>query len=75
MLTKNKALRLWNESLAKATSRGLWSTGLLIASSAALGGIAVALWNRQALTRMRVAEEAGEPSVAEKRDASLFEED
>jgi hypothetical protein len=30
-----------------------WRTGLLIATSAALGGIAVAIWNRRTLAQMR----------------------
>jgi hypothetical protein len=34
-------------------NRSLWRTGLLLATSAALGGIAVALWDRRALAQMR----------------------
>ena len=34
-------------------SRSFWRTGLLLATSAALGGIAVAIWNRRALAQMR----------------------
>jgi len=30
-----------------------WRTGLLLATSAALGGIAVAIWNRRTLAHMR----------------------
>jgi hypothetical protein len=30
-----------------------WRTGLLLATSAALGGIAVAIWNRRTLAQMR----------------------
>jgi hypothetical protein len=33
--------------------RSLWRSGLLIATSAALGGIAVAVWNRRTLAKMR----------------------
>lgn len=33
--------------------RGIWRTGLLLTTSAALGGIAVALWNRRSLERIR----------------------
>jgi hypothetical protein len=33
--------------------RSLWRTGLLLATSAALGGIAVALWDRRTLAQMR----------------------
>jgi hypothetical protein len=31
----------------------LWRTGLLLATSAALGGIAVAIWDRRTLAKMR----------------------
>ena len=53
MRSVEKVTEVWNESLAYAKRKDFWSTGLLIASSAALGGIAVALWNRHALTAMR----------------------
>ena len=33
--------------------RNLWRTSLLFASSAAFGGIAVAIWNRRTLAKMR----------------------
>jgi hypothetical protein len=33
--------------------RNFWHTGLLLATSAALGGIAVAIWNRRTLAQMR----------------------
>jgi hypothetical protein len=33
--------------------RNFWRTGLLLATSAALGGIAVAIWNRRTLAQMR----------------------
>jgi len=33
--------------------RNLWRSGLLIATSAAFGGIAVAIWNRRTLAKMR----------------------
>jgi hypothetical protein len=33
--------------------RNFWRTGLLLATSAALGGIAVAIWNRRILAQMR----------------------
>jgi hypothetical protein len=36
-----------------AEKRSLWRTGLLLATSAALGGIAVALWDRRTLAQMR----------------------
>jgi hypothetical protein len=34
-------------------ARSLWRTGLLLATSAAFGGIAVAIWNRRTLAQMR----------------------
>jgi len=33
--------------------RSLWRTALLLTTSAALGGIAVAIWNRRTLAHMR----------------------
>jgi hypothetical protein len=33
--------------------RNFWRTSLLLATSAALGGIAVAIWNRRILAQMR----------------------
>jgi hypothetical protein len=33
--------------------RNLWRTGLLLATSAALGGIAVAIWDRRTLAKIR----------------------
>ncbi len=33
--------------------RSFWRTGLLLTTSAALGGIAVAIWNRRTLAHMR----------------------
>jgi hypothetical protein len=33
--------------------RSLWRSGLLIATSAAFGGIAVAIWNRRTLAKIR----------------------
>ncbi len=42
-------LRLWNERVTPIARSSGFSTGLLIVSSAALGGIAVALWNRKTL--------------------------
>jgi hypothetical protein len=43
--------------------KSLWQaarTGLLLVSSAALGGVALAFWNRRALARLRGEEEHGE---------------
>jgi hypothetical protein len=36
-----------------AEHTNFWRTGLLLATSAALGGIAVAIWNRHTLAQMR----------------------
>jgi hypothetical protein len=33
--------------------RNFWRSGLLIATSAVFGGIAVAIWNRRTLVKMR----------------------
>jgi hypothetical protein len=41
--------------------RNLWRTGLLLATSAAFGGIAVAIWNRRTLAQMRQQSDAGQP--------------
>ncbi len=56
MFTPRKAAALWNETVARVPRRERWATGLLVISSAALGGIAVALWNRHTLARMREVE-------------------
>jgi hypothetical protein len=45
--------RVWNEAVKRFGTRGGLTTGLIILSSAALGGIAVALWNRKALATFR----------------------
>ena len=41
------------ESLSQPERPNLWRSGLLIATSAAFGGIAVAIWNRRTLAKMR----------------------
>jgi hypothetical protein len=41
------------ESPATPERRNLWHSSLLIATSAAFGGIAVAIWNRRTLAKMR----------------------
>lgn len=40
----NRRKRIW---------RSFWRTGIVMVSSAALGGVAVALWNRRTLNEMR----------------------
>jgi hypothetical protein len=42
-----------DESPSQPERRNLWRSGLLIATSAAFGGIAVAIWNRRTLAKMR----------------------
>ena len=42
-----------DESPSQPERRNLWRSGLLIATSAAFGGIAVAIWNRRTLAQMR----------------------
>jgi hypothetical protein len=42
-----------DESLSAPERRNPWRSGLLIATSAAFGGIAVAIWNRRTLAKMR----------------------
>jgi hypothetical protein len=41
------------ENASVPERRNLWRSGLLIATSAAFGGIAVAIWNRRTLAKMR----------------------
>ncbi len=41
------------ESPSEPERRNFWRSGLLIATSAAFGGIAVAIWNRRTLAKMR----------------------
>ena len=72
-----KLLRYWNEQVTRPKRSGALSTGLLILSSAALGGIAVALWNRKTLTTFHELEQhrppAPEPFSYEIED--FFEDD
>jgi hypothetical protein len=42
-----------DESPAPPERLNFWRSGLLIATSAAFGGIAVAIWNRRTLAKMR----------------------
>jgi hypothetical protein len=42
-----------DDSQPATEPRNLWRTGLLLATSAALGGIAVAIWDRRTLAKMR----------------------
>jgi len=41
------------EQLADARGREAWTTAMLVISSVALGGIALALWNRKSLATFR----------------------
>jgi hypothetical protein len=41
------------ETPSAPSRRSFWRTGLLLTTSAALGGIAVAIWNRRTLAHMR----------------------
>ena len=43
----------FNPSVEPPQRTNLWRTSLLLASSAAFGGIAVAIWNRRTLAKMR----------------------
>ena len=42
-----------DEGLSVPERRNAWRSGLLIATSAVFGGIAVAIWNRRTLAKMR----------------------
>ena len=44
---------LVDDSQPVSEPRNLWRTGLLLATSAALGGIAVAIWDRRTLAKIR----------------------
>ena len=41
------------QTATRSPGRKLWQTALLLAGSAAFGGLAVVLWNRKALAEMR----------------------
>ena len=56
-------LRFWNERVTAGARNGKFSTGLLILSSAALGGIAVALWNRKTLATFHELEQQEPPAL------------
>jgi hypothetical protein len=69
--------KAWNEVVKRFGSRGGWTTGLIILSSAALGGIAVALWNRKALATFReleLGENGGVPDKDFKLDVEQEDE-
>ena len=55
MMRSKRVAALWNEAVTRVPRREGWSTALIVLSSAALGGIGVALWNRHTLARMREA--------------------
>jgi hypothetical protein len=61
-----KILTDQDTSLA-APRRKLWQTILLLAGSAAVGGLAVVIWNRKDLAQMHMAnpDPAGEPLPAD----------
>jgi hypothetical protein len=46
-----------NERFASITRTSPWTTALIVLSSAALGGIAVGIWNRKALATFRESEQ------------------
>jgi hypothetical protein len=46
-------LEVSGETPPAPVRRSFWRTGLLLTTSAALGGIAVAIWNRRTLAHMR----------------------
>ena len=60
-ISPKRLLRSWNERLKGISHRNVISTGMLILSSAALGGIAVALWNRKILAAFHRLEEQDVP--------------
>ncbi len=41
------------EGISMSERRNVWRSGLLIATSAVFGGIAVAIWNRRTLAKIR----------------------
>jgi hypothetical protein len=48
----------------------LWRVGLLVTASAFCGGIAVVLWNRRLLARMRDSAETSQPTIGQSWDDS-----
>jgi hypothetical protein len=46
-------MEVLGETPSVPARRSFWRTGLLLTTSAALGGIAVAIWNRRTLAHMR----------------------
>ena len=47
------SVEVLGETPSAPARRSFWRTGLLLTTSAALGGIAVAIWNRRTLAHMR----------------------
>ncbi len=62
-----------NEQLTREPERNGWITGLLVLSSAALGGIAVALWHRKTLAALRDLEPPGHMAEHEIAEREEFE--
>jgi len=52
-MTEETPVDAENLPLAEKPGRKVWRTALLLAASAALGGLAVAIWNRKILADMR----------------------
>jgi hypothetical protein len=49
----SKSNRSEPQPLTRDSGRKLWQTALLLAASAAFGGLAVAFWNRKTLSDIR----------------------
>ena len=73
--TPKRLFRYLNERLTRLSHKSAVSTGLLIVSSAALGGIAVAMWNRKTLAALHELEqgEIVSPTQLSEEVEDLFE--
>jgi hypothetical protein len=67
MTTRNQGLQADQENGKQGS---FWRTALLLATSAAFGGIAVAIWNRRTLARIRQEISAGAAPQTYKEDLS-----
>ena len=75
MQPPRKLLAQWNEGLRRLGHNSQWTTGLIILSSAVLGGIAVALWNRKALAAFREFDGSEVPGLETQEQLRLELED
>jgi hypothetical protein len=74
MERKKGPIRVLNERLTGIRQTPPWIAALVVLSSAALGGIAVALWNRKALATFRELDHEERPGETPDEQSSAPED-